>query len=210
MLFNKSHLFFIGFLSLSFQACSMESGKPCYVPKNRMRCSGPSLKLITALSLISHNESYILESPIPQCLKEYLLDIKKKMSIDGLLEAVKIGDKKTVKFILRHGHKKGITLNAQNKDGDTPLMIGARYNQVKLVEFFLAKNARVNLWNNKRITPLQEALSLKHTDIVKLFRNNIEAIVLLDHDEAKQAFMLITDNNFIRLLLNFETGFLND
>ena len=63
-------------------------------------------------------------------------------------------------------------VNAQNKDGDTPLMIATEYGYIGLVKLLLDSGADVNAQNKHGKTPLNIASYDCHSEIVKLLLNS--------------------------------------
>jgi ankyrin repeat protein len=56
-------------------------------------------------------------------------------------------------------------INAQTRDGVTPLYVAVESNHEKMVELFLANRANLNKQNNYGMSPLVLARSLGHQDI---------------------------------------------
>ncbi|XP_031640648.1 serine/threonine-protein phosphatase 6 regulatory ankyrin repeat subunit A-like [Contarinia nasturtii] len=68
--------------------------------------------------------------------------------------------------------KKGININVQNNDGDTPLIIASRHGHTEFVKVLLKDKAKVNLVNRDNWSALHCAALGKHEEIV---------LMLLDH-----------------------------
>jgi hypothetical protein len=171
MKINKYFLLMLSVaLSASLPVCSMEEQppNPCDLPK------GPvfDLKLLVTLDLIAQTETAILSASLPDEVKEYILKWKKIISVNGLLKAVREGDRNRVKFILKHGKKHGITVNSQDEHGDTALIIAAGYNELPLVELLLTKESTIELKNNEGQDALMTAIKNGHVDIVRLLIEN--------------------------------------
>jgi uncharacterized protein len=66
--------------------------------------------------------------------------------------------------------KSGLNVNAQNKQGFTPLMLASLFNNKKLVSFFLQKGANVKLQSARSETALSYAEKKGHMEIVDLLR----------------------------------------
>jgi uncharacterized protein len=66
--------------------------------------------------------------------------------------------------------KRGLNVNAQNKQGFTPLMLASLFNNRKLVSFLLQKGANVKLQSARSETALSYAEKKGHKEIVDLLR----------------------------------------
>lgn len=64
----------------------------------------------------------------------------------------------------------GLNINAQSKQGLTPLMLASLFNNKKLVSFFLQKSANVKLQSSRSETALSYAEKKGHIDIADLLR----------------------------------------
>ena len=71
----------------------------------------------------------------------------------GLLEACRIGNEKTVQFLLYLG----VNVNHTNKEGDTGLMISSENGHIHTLETLLVARANVDIQNNNGITALMKA-----------------------------------------------------
>lgn len=63
--------------------------------------------------------------------------------------------------------KAGANINAQNNNGDTPLMIAARYNNVIAIKTLVLLGANPAITNKQNISPLTIATLYKEEDVVK-------------------------------------------
>jgi len=100
--------------------------------------------------------------------------------------------------------KKGVDINAQNKEGDTVLMLAAEHGKVEIVEMLLEEGVYVNIRNNQNYTALMLASLNGYTKIASMLIDvdaNIN-IVTFGNDTA---LLLAVENNHIstvKLLLN--------
>ena len=76
---------------------------------------------------------------------------------------------KIVKFLL----DMGADVNLQNKDGDTPLHIAARYEMEYIVKLLLHYNADVNITNKKGETAVNLVKNNKYPHVKVLLENNV-------------------------------------
>lgn len=156
-------------LPASFKLFSMEEKQTNSA--NRLLFDGPAsdLKFLVTLGLLEKDQSTIMSLPIPEELKEFVLEQKKLMTVDGLLEATKNGDIEMVKSILNFGRKFGITVDSKNTDGDTPAIVAARFNKPELAELFAQKGADMFAPNNNGVNGLQEASKHESTSLTLLY-----------------------------------------
>lgn len=85
-----------------------------------------------------------------------------------MLMASEKGHKNIVEFLL----KRGVNIDAQDRQGETALMCASRYERKDIVKLLLDKGANIEARNNAGWTALMEASRFEHEDIVEL---------LLDH-----------------------------
>jgi ankyrin repeat protein len=82
-----------------------------------------------------------------------------------LLGAVAAGDKAQVGTLIAQG----ADVNAKGYDGQTPLMIAARYKQKEVAELLIGHGADVNARDSNGMTPLHAAVTKSYNkDIVEL------------------------------------------
>lgn len=90
-------------------------------------------------------------------------DIHQRTEHDNtlLIMAAKIGDKRTIDFLLSQQPK----VNHQNKAGATPLMIAAKYGQEHVVDMLLDNGADPTLRNESGSSAAQFALAYDHQEL---------------------------------------------
>jgi ankyrin repeat protein len=169
MKFNNHCLILLLLAFSSSQLFSMEEQPSPEVNSLPIIGSASDLKCLAAFSFIDRDQSVIMDLPIPEELKDFVLEKKNLMTIKSLLEATQIGDVEKVKFILNFGHKFGITVNSKNADGDTPSIIAARFNKPELTALFIQKRANLVTKNNVGIDGLNESLKHESADLILLY-----------------------------------------
>lgn len=103
-----------------------------------------------------NNDKIALEYVSPTRMDAYSLEIaeasKNRESI--LLDMVKLGNLNTVNYLLDESE---VNIDAQNENGDTPLIIATKANNEQMVGLLLAKDATPDMANKKNITASQIA-----------------------------------------------------
>lgn len=80
----------------------------------------------------------------------------------------------------------GANINAQDRDGNTALHWAVRYEDIPVIKALLYNNARYDIYNNNRITPLDIARCLKNKYIIGLILNKEHPT----HDENKSKIFI--------------------
>jgi len=93
----------------------------------------------------------------------FLYSMKPKS--EKLFEACEKGDINLAKLLIAKGAK----VNAQDKDGLSPLILACHIENIDLAKLLIAKGANVNAKDNNNLSPLMHALYMKQTNLVKLF-----------------------------------------
>lgn len=104
-------------------------------------------------------------------------------SIESLLEMCKQGNKTLVKQILATG----LPVDAQDKNGQSALMVACEFGHLTLVKLLLKKGAKVNLKNNYGLTALSFAKNQKIKNL--LLANRADVQVKSQQDAAKEKFL---------------------
>lgn len=65
----------------------------------------------------------------------------------------------------------GVNINAQDRDGNTALHWAVRYEDIPVIKALLYSNARCDIYNNNKMTPLDIARCLKNEYIIGLILN---------------------------------------
>ncbi|XP_058792481.1 alpha-latrocrustotoxin-Lt1a-like [Phymastichus coffea] len=80
-------------------------------------------------------------------------------------------------YMIQYFIHKGCNINAQNEDGDTPLLLAVKAKQTSAVKTLIQLNADIFLPNNFGCTPVQHVLNkypLSEKDIAKLFLRKLQ------------------------------------
>ena len=91
--------------------------------------------------------------------------ISERPNVTPLCTAISKGDFETVKKFVEYG----ADVNERSNDM-TPLMIAARYNNVAIAEYLLAKGADINWKNDSGMTALKSAIASNAKDTENLLR----------------------------------------
>jgi len=99
---------------------------------------------------------------------------------------------------LRELIKKGVDINIENKEGDTPLIIACKNNNESIAQILVQKGADVNKKDKQGRTPLYISCQNKNEGIIKVIlksnRKNINIEITSD------IFIMMVNNNFINML----------
>lgn len=113
----------------------------------------------------------------------------------------------TIKLLI----DRGVKINTPNKEGDTPLHLAARGGDLEAVELLKSEGARWDIYNDKSLTAVDEAL-LRGFDVVasvflKIDRSKLENLEGYKHDpgklESEQKFLWARSNKKTDLQLFF-------
>jgi ankyrin repeat protein len=85
-----------------------------------------------------------------------------------LIIACKKGNKKLVKYLLKH---KEIDINKNSKSGISPLFVACYFKNKDLVNYLIDHNAKVDIFDNKENSPLHIACYLNSTEIIKFLKS---------------------------------------
>lgn len=95
------------------------------------------------------------------------IDIDSKK--DALFQAAEFGNVKLIHYLLN----KGLDIDSQDEEGDTPLHHAARWGHSTLVSYLLKRQACVFVKNKKGRSALLEAYANNHSHITKRITRNI-------------------------------------
>lgn len=90
--------------------------------------------------------------------------VKSKVHDTLLHTAAKKGLKQLILFLI----EKGININSQDEDGETPLHYAARKNRPEIINLLLDHGAQINVQDNVKDTPLHIAAMRGHEPIIQL------------------------------------------
>ncbi len=96
-------------------------------------------------------------------------------------------DTKVINYFI----EKGVDINQANKEGNTPLMYAAAYNDLPIVEFFVEKTDNINASNEEGETALTRAVDNNWAKVVQLLISEGADVGVTDKDGNTLAYYLI-------------------
>ncbi|QJT94912.1 ankyrin repeat domain-containing protein [Wolbachia endosymbiont of Diaphorina citri] len=144
---------------------------------------------------------------------EFLKQTQLKLN-EQLLTAVQGGDFKKVKDLVNRGASlEDANIDAQDKEGKTPLHFAAQEGDFGMVQFFLDRGANIEIKDKYGWTPLHFAASSNKFDIVKLLFDknaNIKARDTYGNTPLHMAAQYSSKLEIVKFLLDKDINSIND